>query len=321
MAYAPPGSTTQTPSLQHLATVYYDRTALTQLMAKFYFAQCCNDRPMPLNSGKTVQFYRIGLPSFNTTPAAEGYIPSPVPEASTTIRATVEEYGDFMSTSTLLKDTDISDVQTRMVEELSYRGAGSVDTIIRQEIDSNTSALFPTAGNNISAIDFRAQNARLRGINARPFPDGYLRGVIHPFITYDLTVDNTAGGFIDLMKYTQGPAVLKGEIMNGEVGMVGGVRLMESTNVSVTGTAPSQLYNTYIFADEAVGIVDLAGKGPSRITDPRNERFRVNIVPGGPGGWDPTGTIGGFVSYRYVFAAKTLDSNRIRIIQADASLV
>lgn len=324
MAYAPPGSTTQTPSLAHLASVYYDRTALTQLMARFYFAQCCNDKPMPLNSGKTIQFYRVGLPAFNTAPAAEGYIPDPVPEASTTIRATVEEYSDFMSTSTLLKETDISDVQTRMVEELSYRGAGSVDTIIRQEIDSNTSALYPTAGNNISAIDFRAQNARLRGINARPFADGYLRGVIHPFITYDLTVDNTAGGFIDLMKYSAGPAVMDGtkfSAFNGEVGMVGGVRLMESTNVSVTGSSPSALYNTYIFANEAVGIVDLAGKGPSRVTDPMNERFRVNIVPGGPSLADPTGTIGGIVSYRYVFAAKTLDPNRIRIIQADASLV
>lgn len=321
MAYAPPGSTTQTPSLQHQATVFYDRTALTQLMARFYFAQCCTDKPLPLNSGKTIQWYRVGLPSFNTTPAAEGYIPNPVPEATFTIRATVEEYSDFMSTSTLLKDTDISDTQTRMVETLSYRGAGSVDTIIRQEIDSNTGSLFPTAGSNISAIDFRAASARLRGRNVRGFSDGANRGVIHPYITYDLTVDNTAGGFIDLMKYQQGPAVMKGEIMNGEIGMVGNVRLMESTNVSVTGTAPSQLYNTYIFGNEAVGIVDLAGKGPSRVTDPMNERFRVNIVPGGPSLADPTGTIGGLVSYRYVFATKTLDANRIIILQADASLV
>ena len=34
-----------------------------------------------------------------------------------------------------------------------------------------------------------------------------------------------------------------------------------------------------------------------------------------------TGTIGGIVSGRYVFATKTLDANRIIILQADASLV
>ena len=152
-----------------------------------------------------------------------------------------------------------------MVETLSYRGPDRWTRSFVRSIDSNTSALFPTAGTNISAIDFRAASARLRGRNVRPFADGALRGVIHPYITYDLTVDNTAGGFIDLMKYQQGPAVMKGEIMNGEIGMVGNVRLMESTNVSVTGTAPSQLYNTYIFGNESVGIVDLAGKGPSRV--------------------------------------------------------
>lgn len=285
-------------------------------MKRFYFASVCEPHPIPQKAGKTIQMYRFGLPAFNTTPAAEGVIGNPVQQSSTPISATVEEYSDFMSSSSLLDETDINDTVYQMVDDLSYRAAGSTDTIIRQEIDSNTGSLVPTLGNNFSALDVRAQKANLEAIDVRPFDDGSFRGVIHPYIIYDLTADNTAGGFIDCMKYQHGT-----ELLNGEIGMVGQTRFMSSTNVSSTGTSPAVLYNTYMFGKGSMGIVDLEGKGPDRIEDPMAQKFRTSIVKGGPSPSDPVGEIGTYVSYRFVFTAKTLDGNRIKIIQCDASLV
>jgi len=318
MAYAPAGSTTQTPALTHFATVYYERKPLDRLMAKFRFAAICDPHPLPQGSGKTVQFYRFALPGFNTTPAAEGVIGAPVGQSSSTFQATVEQYSDFESGSALMFETDINDSKDQMIDDLSYRASGTVDTIIRTEVDSNTSAQVNPRGVNFSADDSKANVSLLEGINVEPFEGDRYRGILHPYLVYDLITDNTAGGFIDAMKYMAGTQVL-----NGEVGEVGRVRWLTSTNVKTSGSSPNVLYYAYLFGKHGMGIVDLQGLGPDHITDPKNERFRINFVQGGPNPADPVGEIAGYASYRFVFTAKTLDTTNLRfkIILADASLV
>jgi N4-gp56 family major capsid protein len=318
MPYAPPSLMTQSPGQAQQATVYYDRIALDRLEAMFRFAQICEPHPIPLNSGKTIQMFRTDLPGFNTTPSAEGVIPTPIAQTNRTISATVEQYSDFMSSSTLLNDTDINPTTERMVKDMSYRASGSTDTIIRTEIDSNTSAMVNTIGSYFTASDAKSNVALLEGINVRPLQGSKFVGIIHPYIAYDLISDNTAGGFIDSLKYQNGQQVL-----NGEVGEVANTRWLMTTNVGTTGSSPNVLYYTYIFGEGGVGMVDLSGKGPDKVVDPRNQRFKVNIVPGGPNTADPTGEIASFVSYRFVFAAKTLDTTNYRfyIVKSNASLV
>ena len=131
--------------------------------------------------------------------------------------------------------------------------------------------------------------------------------------------DNSAGGFIDVNKYSR-PETL---INQAEEGMIAGTRIISSTNVNTSGTAPNVLYYTYIVGKGAVGVVDLAGSGPSDVSNPEKQAFKTNVVKGGPNTADPEGNIGSFVSYRFVMVAKTLDSTnyRYRIVTADASLV
>lgn len=318
MALYPAGSQTNTPSLLHQATVSYERRSLERLEAMFRFYQVCEPHPLAKQSGRTLQMNRYALPGFNTNPAAEGVVPNPIQQASNTISVTVEAYSAFMSASTMLDDTDINPTTDRMVDDLSYMASGTVDTIIRTEIDGNSSALVSTIGAYLSAADFKANVALLQGINVRPRFDSYFFSVLHPYVVYDLITDNTAGGFIDALKYTSGRQVLSGEV--GEIAMC---RLLTSTNVGTTGTAPSVQYYTYIMGSGGIGICDLAGRGPSQVTDPRNQRFALNIIKGGPSTVDPTGEIATYVSTRYVFAAKTLDATNLRfkIVKADASLV
>ncbi len=318
MAYAPAGSTTQTPTLTHQAQFFYERRSLSRLEAMFRFYQVCEPHPIPQGSGKTIQMNRYTLPGFNTTPAAEGVIGSPVQQATTTVTATVEQYSDFMSSSSLLEETDINPTVDRMSDDISYRAAGSVDTIIRTEIDSNAAANQATIGAFLTAQDFKKAVALLQGINVRPRFENYFFSVIHPYSVYDLITDNTAGGFIDALKYTAGRQVLAGEV--GEIAMC---RLLTSTNVGTSGAAPNVLYNAYVMGEGGLGIVELTGRGPAQVVDPRRERFTLNIVKGGPSPADPVGEISTYVSYRFVFAAKTLDTVNLRfkIITADSSLV
>lgn len=319
MPYAPAGQTTQTSGLTHLATVYYQRKSLDQLRQMFRFGAITEPNDLPLKSGKTVQMYRYDLLGANTTPSAEGVIGSSVPQTTSTVSATVQEYSDFTSGSTLLVETDISQTEAEHASNLGYRAGLSNDTLARTEFDSNSGANLATLGPTFTSQDIRRAKSLLLAINVRPRDDGNFAGVLHPYITYDLKADNTAGGFIEVQKYANPESM-----MTGEIGMVDGVRLVESTNVGTSGTSPSVLYNVYIAGKGGVGHVRLAGRGPSEITDPSKQNFRVAVVRGGqPSIYDPEGKIGFVCSYRFVNVYQTLDSTnlRYRIVQADASLV
>lgn len=318
MPYAPPGNQIGTSSLTHQATVYYDRRGLDKLKFMCRFAQVCEPKPLPKNSGRTIQFYRFSVPVANTNPAVDGVIGTPLPLTSSTLSATVEEYNDFTSSSQLLEDTDIAPFVEEMVDYMSTRAAYTVDTLARLEIDSNSGALVSTLGAYFTAQDAKANKVRMRALNILPYEGEEFMGVMHPYSEYDLMSDNTAGGFIDSLKYANGVQVL-----NGEIGKVGGVRWVSTTNVGTSGTAPNVLYYAYIFGARGIGMVDLSGSGPQQIADPLNQRFQTFVTKGGPSAIDPAGTIGTYVAYRFVTAFKTLDTTniRFRIVQADAQLV
>jgi len=319
MSYAPPANSTQSVGLAHQASVFYDRVGLDRLEQMFRFASVCDPHPLPLNAGKTYQTYRFDLPGANTTPSAET-VGTPFPQSSRTISATIEQYSDFTSSSELLMLTDIAQTTTRMVDDVSYRAAKTADVIFRTEFDANSSTVVQTIGSAFSAADIRKNKHLLTGADVRGRVDmgGDFGIVAHPYVTHDLIADNTAGGFIDVIKYADPQRVI-----SGEIGKIAGCRILETTNVSTTGTAPAVLYNTYLVGQGAVGNIDLSGKGPTKVVDARNERFRVNIVAGGPSPADPEGNIGQYVSYWFATAAKTLDSQtfRYKVIQADSSIV
>ncbi len=319
MAYAPATNLTTTPSLAHLATVYYERKALDQLKQKFVFREGTMPDVMPLRSGKTIQFYRYSLFSANTTAASEGTVGTGLPLTTSTITATVSEYADFVTISTLLQETAIDPITENAADQLGYRAGLSADTITRTEFDSNVASVqLATLGATFSAADLRRSAMLLEGVNVRPMKADNFLGIIHPYVLYDLMSDNTAGGFIDVMKYAD-PTTM----VNGEAGKMAGVRLLKSTNVGSTGTAPTVSYYTYIIGYGAVGAIDLAGVGPTNVMDPEKQAFKVNVIKGGPQIADPEGMIGAAVSYRFVFVVQTLDSTtyRYRIVLSDSSII
>lgn len=325
MAYAPASNLTTTPTLTHLATVYYERKALDTLMKKFQFRQGTVPDVMPLRSGKTIQFYRYSLFTANTTPASEGAVGAGLPLTTTTISATVSEYADYITISTLLNDTAIDPITENAADMLGYRAGLTVDTIVRTEFDANVSSVgVNTIGTTFTANDLRKAVMSLEGTDVRPIADDEFLCIMHPYVLYDLTSDNTAGGFIDSMKFANPQALISGGAqMSGVAGRLAGCKILKSTNVGSTGTAPSVKYYTYIIGMGAVGAVDLAGVGPSQVQDPTKQSFKINTIKGGPQIADPAGMIGSAVSYRFVFTAKTLDSTTYRyaIVYSDSSII
>lgn len=322
MSYNPAVNSTQSAGLTHLASVYYAKRGLDKLYKKLRFqAAAEQDREMPGQSGKTVQFWRGSLPGANTAPSAEGVVGMGLPLVTSTISATVENYSDFTSTSSLLEETAINDMITEASDQMSYRGALSVDNITRAEWDGSGVTIGTTIGGGGFLLpDAKKQVALLQGKDVLgKFDDDTFLGIIHPYSSYDMVADNTAGGFVDVTKYSQ-----PGTALNGEMGMAGGVRWIKTTNVGSDGVAaPNTKYYVYIIGKGAVAAIPLVGRGPNNVIDPSKSRFKLNITKGGPAGFDPAGEIGTFIAYRFVYAAKCLDSTNYRyaIVKADSSII
>ena len=321
MPYAPAGMLTTSGGLTHQPANYYKRTALDQLMKKFIFMSITEPDEIPLREGKNIQWYRVDLPTANTTASTEGAVSNSLSYATATITAAVSEYSDFITASTLLVETDIAPTVENMSKWLGYRAGLSVDTIVRIELDSPGSTVqLATIGTALTAADLGQARMLLKGqdVMGREMNGDEFVCILHPYVEYDLMADNSAGGWIDAKKYTTPE-----DIINGEVGKTAGCRCVESTNVGTSGSAPNVLYRTYVVGANAIGAVNLSGRGPSKVVDPRKQAFKTNIIMGKPQMADPEGKIGAAVSYRFVFVAKLLDTNvyRFYAIPADASLI
>lgn len=330
MSYQPATNTTQSPGLTHLATVYYEKMGLDKLFAMLRFqAASETDHQIPQGVGKTMQMWRGVLPGANTVPAPEGVIGIGLPLVTTTISVSVENYSDFTSTSSLLEETAINNMITEASVQMSYRAALSVDNITRAEYDGSGVTIASTIGGGGFLLpDARKQVALLQHANVLPKDGGEnapgsgdFLGIIDPVSAYDMISDNTAGGFIDISKYTDAYA---GRLFTGEIGKAAGVRWVTTSNVGNDGVAaPNTKYYVYIIGKGAVGAVPLVGRAPSQVIDPSKSQFKLAITKGGPAGFDPAGEIGTYIAYRFVYAAKCLDTSTFRyaIVKADSSII
>ena len=306
MAYSPAGNTTGSASLAHLASVYYKKTGLDRLQKKFLFREACMPDQVPKMVGRTVQWFRYSNLAASTTPTTEGTVGTSQSMTSKIVSATVSQYTSFITVSDLLADTSIDPIVTSASELLGYQGGLTVDTITRTVIDNEYAGCTLSAqGTYMKVADLRNARSQLQAVDVEPMADGNFLAIAHPFTTYDIVNDPSAGGLADIRKYTN-PAVLNTYEDRGTITTVAGCKLIESTNVLITAGSPNT-YATYIIGKNAIGAVDLEGRGPTKVTDPSTQRFQVKVIRGGNSIADPEGVIGAAVSYNFVYTVAVLE--------------
>ena len=308
MAYQPATNLTTSAGLAHLAAVFYKKKALDRLQKKFVFQTACTKDLLPKQSGRTVQWFRFSNFNVSTTEKTEGTVGSGLSLTSKVITATVSQYAAFLTVSDMVKDTAIDPIVQHAAELLGYQAGLNVDTITRSIIDAEESsteqALLATY---LRVADLRNCKSQLSAADVQPFDNNEFKVFAHPYVTFDLVNDPNAGGLADIVKYTspQTSALVRYED-RGTVTHVAGCEVIESTNVNIDDVNPDE-YRVYVFGANGVGCVNLAGRGPSDIRDPRKQRFAVNIIPGAPSIADPEGIIGAAVSYNFAFVVSVLD--------------
>jgi len=308
MAYTPAGNLTSNAGIAHLAAVYYRKKGLDRLQKKFLFREACDKDMIPRQQGRTVQFFRYTNFSAATTEKSEGAVGSSQSLTSKILSATVSQYATFITVSDLIKDTAIDPIVQNAAELLGYQAGLSVDTITRTIIDaesgSTNQALLSTY---LRVADLRNARHQLQASDVQPKDDSEFYVIAHPYATYDLVNDPNAVGLADIFKYNtdvKSTPLVRYED-RGLVTHVAGCKVVESTNVK-TQTVPNR-YRAYVFGKGACACVDLSGRGPSNVTDPRRQRFNINVIPGKAQIADPEGIIGAAVSYNFIFTTVILE--------------
>jgi N4-gp56 family major capsid protein len=161
---------------------------------------------------------------------------------------------------------------TKMLASQAYR---TLDTVTREVMVGGTNVLYATKNGapvtSRAAIDdttlvdtklFKKAAMILKRQNA-PTIDGSYVAIIHPDVAYDIMNDE---GWIDVHKYMDAT-----KIFDGELGKIGNVRFVESTEAKIfmgEGSGSANVYATMVVGKGAYATTDITGGGLKHIVKP-----------------------------------------------------
>lgn len=276
---------------------FYDMTLIDEAGPNLVHDQFGQKRPIPRNGGKTIEFRKLTPLSKALTPLTEGVTPDGKSLEVSTITATLNQYGDYITMSDVLDMTAIDNMVVESLKLLGRQGGSTLDTVVRNVLQSGTNVTYcpkrDGEGKEIvvtsrAALDESAQLtvdvvdqvvAKLRAQNA-PTINGKYVAIIHPYVAYDLMRDPE---WIDAHKYAQPE-----NLYEGEIGEIGGVRFVQTTEAKIYKGAgcPTNLavFTTLFLGDGAYGTTEITGggmetivkqKGSAGSADPLNQRSSV----------------------------------------------
>ena len=219
--------------------IYYSDYLIDNAEPNLIHDQFAQKHPIPKHGGKTIQFRKYDpLPKL-TTALSEGITPTGQSLNMGVIEATVHQYGGYVEFSDLLLLTAIDNNLVMATKLLGSQAGRTLDTITREVLCGGTNVQYGAdavdaryllsggnaTGNHYMSVDCIKRAVRfLKNQNAEKINGAYAC-IIHPDCAYDLTNDPN-------WKYPHQYADTK-ELYEGEIGMIEGVRFVESTEAKI----------------------------------------------------------------------------------------
>ena len=247
------GEVTDSNSLAPEIKTFYDKTLIHLAGPKLVHDQFGQRKPIPANGGKTIEFRKFSKLPKALKPITEGVTPVGNKLHVTAVTAAVDQYGDYIEQTDMLEMTAIDNTVVEATKELADQAGITLDTIVRNEIVGGTNVYYCPAVTDGTEMEVRSREdinadcrlrvndifrmaASLRANNAPKIGDSYV-AIIHPFVAYDLMQD-AGEQWVGIQKYANPENILKGEL-----GKLGGVRFVESSEAKIFG--PSVIADGY----------------------------------------------------------------------------
>ena len=269
---------------------FYDMTLIDEAQASLVHDQFAQKRPIPKNSGKTIEFRKFASLPKAMTPLTEGVTPDGKSLNVTAITATVAQYGDYITQSDVLELTTIDNTIVEATKLLGRQAGLTLDTVTRNVLQSGTNVTYcpkVAADGTETEVSSRANLdetcqltvkvvqkvvAKLRGQNA-PTINGKYVAIIHPYVAYDLMRDPE---WIEAHKYAKPE-----NLYEGEIGEIAGVRFVQTTEAKIYDGG---VFGSLFMGEGAYGVTEIAGgglqtivkqKGSAGTADPLDQRSSV----------------------------------------------
>lgn len=274
---------------------YYSDYLIELAEAQLVHDQFGQKRNIPSGNGKSIEFRQFTPLSKITTALVEGVTPDGQALDTSTITATVKQYGGYVVITDILDLTAIDNIKTEAVQLIGSQAGRSLDTVVREVLNGGTNVQYHegeranraalTSVDTLTVKAIRAAVRTLKRQNAETIDGSYV-GIIHPDVAFDLMSDDA---WVEWHKYTDNESMF-----TNEIGKIANVRFVETTEAKIfekAGASSMDVYSTLIIAKNAYGTTNIEGGGLELITkqkgsagtaDPLDQRSTV--------GWKATKT-------------------------------
>lgn len=268
---------------------HYDKTLIDEAAPNLIHDQFGQKRPIPRKGGKKIEFRKFAALPKATTPLTEGVTPDGKKLSATAIEATVAQYGDYVTLSDMLDLTAIDPIVVEATKVVGRQAGLTLDTITRNKLHEGTNVYYAPKADGTAVtsrdtlddtckltVDVVERIAAILKKNNAPKIDGSYVAIIHPFAAYDIMSDPK---WRNPHEYQD-----TSNIYEGEIGKVGGVRFVESSEAKIYENG---VFGTLFIADGAYGVTELDGGGLTTIikqlgsagsADPLNQRSSVGYT-------------------------------------------
>ena len=269
--------TTTTSGLTDEMKTYYSDYLIDLVEPELVHDLFAQKHPIPKNGGKTIEFRKWDSLPEMLTPLTEGVTPDGQSLSMSTITATAEQYGGYVTLSDMFMLTAIDPVLIVATKAISSQAGRTLDTVSREVLNAGTvvqyaegqvssrAALSYTDKDTNHNLTARAIKMAVRFLESQDAPkiNGYYSGIIHPYCKFDLTSD----------KEWRAPHeyVDTDNIYENEIGELYGVRFVQSSRAKKfegAGASGADVYSTLIMGADAYGTTEITGGGLEHITKP-----------------------------------------------------
>ncbi|MBQ4153389.1 MAG: N4-gp56 family major capsid protein [Oscillospiraceae bacterium] len=273
---------------------FYDKIVIKNAVPNLVHDQFGQKKPIPQGSGKTIEFRRLNPFPKATTPLTEGVTPDGKNLDWEKVSATVEQYGDYVTTTDMLDMTAIDSNIAEAGRVLGDQAGLSLDSVVKEILNGGTNVQYgegaKTSRSQLTTDDVLTVKAVKRAVttlkrfNAKRIDGDYV-AIIHPDVAYDLMNDP---------KWEALNSYNPKNVYAGEIGRLYGVRFVETSEAKIfekAGANSIDVYSTLFLGADAYGTTSIEGgglemiikpKGSAGTADPLNQRSSV--------GWKATKT-------------------------------
>jgi N4-gp56 family major capsid protein len=175
-----------TSNLTQTQAQYYDRNFVENLKAETPHYRCVERRPLPENSGNTLNLFEYVPFGPDLSQAPEGTVQAGETIQVLTDKIVIGNYADYLNYSRFSLQLAIDPALENGGKELAYQCALTIAYLIKNTTDALNLIDASVAQANAWNVPFSKTNitsavASLRQRNVKPFTEGEFCGIICPF--------------------------------------------------------------------------------------------------------------------------------------------